>query len=148
MQAGLTPLPREGSKVYTEDGTQVKGKSTTTYSKQYLDQQDSQGIVGSATLIGPDFRRNIRVIPGDFEQIRTGVFGENAVDYSLSTVNKIQRVGLGDPGLRSRDRSNLYVSDKRSIDKVSNFPLYKDSSAASSVGDTRDFIRFRFEVLR
>jgi hypothetical protein len=140
----ITP---EKSKVYREDGTQVKGKSTTTYSKQYLDQQDSQGIVGSATLIGPDFRRNIRVIPGDFEQIRTGVFGENAVDYSLSTVNKIQRVGLGDPGLRSRDRSNLYVSDKRSIDKVSNFPLYKDSSAASSVGDTRDFIRFRFEVL-
>ena len=140
----ITP---EKSKVYTEGGTQVKGKSTTTYSRQYLDQQDSQGIVGSATAIGPDFRRNITVIPGNVEQKQTGVFGENAVDYSLSTVNKIQRVGLGDPGRRSRDRSNLYATDFQSLDKVAMLPLYESDRVLPETSYSRDFIRFRFEVL-
>ena len=141
-------LTSKGSKVYTEGGTQVKGKSTTTYTLTQLNEQNSVGSPGdiptNTGLITKDFRGNI---PIKIENKNIGVFGENAVDYSSAAVNKIQRVGLGDPGLRSRDRSNLYVSDERSIDKVSNFPLYKDSSVASAVGDTRDFIRFRFEVI-
>jgi len=96
----------------------------------------------------PDFRGRLTITPENkVDLARVGVFGENTVDYSSAAVNKIQRVGLGDPGRRNRDRSNLYVPDPESMDLVSNFPLYKNSSVASAVGDTRDFIRFRFEVL-
>ena len=140
----ITP---EKSKVYTEDGTQVKGKSTTTYSKQYLDQQDSQGIVGSATAIGPDFRRNITVIPGNVEQKQTGLFGEKATrDYTDRLVNKITRVGIGDPGKKSRDRSHLYKTDFDTVDKINALPLYK-GGVADLKSHSRDFIRFRFEVI-
>ena len=76
----------------------------------------------------------------------TGVFGENTVDYTLDKVNKITRVGLGDPGRRARNRSILYRGDFESVDKVAAMPLYKGSIAAED-GYTRDFIRFRFEVL-
>lgn len=125
---------------------QSLNKKVFTYTQDQL--QAYKGISElPSNLITTDFRRKIKVIEGNPHQKSTGVFEKNAVDYSSAAVNKIQRVGLGDPGLRSRDRSNLYVSDERSIDKVSNFPLYKNSSVASAVGDTRDFIRFRFEVL-
>ena len=75
-----------------------------------------------------------------------GVFGENTVDYTSDKVNKITRVGLGDPGRRARNRSILYRGDFESVDKVAAMPLYKGSIAAED-GYTRDFIRFRFEVL-
>jgi hypothetical protein len=141
-------LTSEGSKVYTENGTQVKGTSTTTYSKEYLDAQDSQGIAGSSSGIGPDFRRNIEVILGDEEQKRTGPFGTlNTRDYTSIKVNKIQRVGLGDPGKRSRNRSNPYITDAGTVDKVGVLPLYTDSNVTGLKSHSRDFIRFRFEVL-
>lgn len=141
-------LTSEGSKVYGEKGKQVKGASTITYSKEYLDAQDSQGVVGSSSGIGPDFRSNIKVIPGDEEQKRTGPFGTlNTRDYTSITVNKIQRVGLGDPGKRSRDRSNVYNVDYDTVDKVSALPLYTDTNVAELTSHSRDFIRFRFEVL-
>lgn len=131
-------------------GSAITNSGLSTYTLKQLNEQKSVGSPdlkerpANTGLITKDFRGNI---PIKTENKNIGVFGENAVDYSSAAVNKIQRVGLGDPGRRSRDRSNLYVSDEGSIDKVSNFPLYKNSSVASSVGDTRDFIRFRFEVL-
>jgi hypothetical protein len=128
-------------------GSAITNKGDSTYTLKQLNEQKS--------VWSPDGPKNLGLITGDFrgnipyktENASIGVFEKNVVDYSSITVNKIQRVGLGDPGRRARDRSNLYISDPQSIDKVSNFPLYKNSSVASEVGDTRDFIRFRFEVL-
>tara|TARA_R110000764_G_scaffold53414_4_gene116374 strand:+ start:713 stop:2533 length:1821 start_codon:yes stop_codon:yes gene_type:complete len=98
---------------------------------------------GYKKTILPDFRSNIAATTANRT---TGIFGENAVDYSSAKVNKITRVGLGDPGRRARNRSNLYRGDFESVDKVAAMPLYKGSIAAEE-GYTRDFIRFRFEVL-
>ena len=111
-------------------------------------QKDFNNVVpasqnGKLPTILSDFRRSIRVVQ---ENKTTGVFGENAVNYSSVKVNKIQRVGLGDPGRRSRNRSNLYKSDLESVDKVAAMPLYRGPIAPKD-GKTRDFIRFRFEVL-
>ena len=134
------------AKVYDEKGNQVKGVSTTTYSKKQLD--NGKDDISSSTLIGKDFRSKILPIPGNQEQKQVGPFGEkNTRNYTSITVNKIQRVGLGDPGKRSRDRSNVYNVDSETIDKVSALPLYTDTNVAELTSHSRDFIRFRFEVL-
>jgi len=97
----------------------------------------------SGPTILPDFRSSIAATTVNKT---AGIFGENTVDYSSAKVNKITRVGLGDPGRRARNRSNLYRGDFESVDKVAAMPLYKGPIAAED-GYTRDFIRFRFEVL-
>ena len=145
-------LTSEGSTVYTKDGNQVKGKSITTYTLTQLNKQKSVGSPGDTPknigLITKDFRSKILPIPGNQEQKQVGPFGEkNTRNYTSIAVNKIQRVGLGDPGKRSRDRSNVYNVDSETIDKVSALPLYTDTDVAELKSHSRDFIRFRFEVL-
>jgi hypothetical protein len=134
------------AKVYDEKGNQVKGASTTTYSKKQLN-NGKEGI-STSTLIGQDFRRKIDVIPGDLKQRYTGLFGiDSTRNYTDPIVNKIQRVGLGDPGKRTRNRSNLYRTDADTVDKVGALPLYTDVNVTGLTSHSRDFIRFRFEVL-
>ena len=140
-----TNIPFAGNSVY--QGINKTDNTPFTYSQKQLESKKSvwkPDPLQNIGLITADFRRDIEKTT---ENKTTGVFDYNAVNYSSQIVNKITRVGLGDPGRRARDRSNLYISDPQSIDKVSNFPLYKNSSVASEIGDTRDFIRFRFEVI-
>jgi len=112
----------------------------TTLSRGFKPSSNNKGL----SIIMPDFRSRIPSVTGNKT---TGVFGKNAVDYSSAKVNKIQRVGLGDPGRRSRDRSNLYATDFQSLDKVAMLPLYESSKVLPETSYSRDFIRFRFEVL-
>jgi hypothetical protein len=144
--ARLSAHTPPSAKVYDEKGNQVKGASTTTYSKEQLNKGKED--ISPSTLIGKDFRSKIPPKPGTHEQKQVGPFGEkNTRNYTSITVNKIQRVGLGDPGKRSRDRSNVYNVDSETIDKVSALPLYTDTDVAELKSHSRDFIRFRFEVL-
>ena len=137
------------------DNSVYQGSATTnsglsTYTLKQLNEQKSIGspdLEGRPTntgLITKDFRGNITI---KTENKNIGVFGKNAVDYSSATVNKIQRVGIGDPGRRSRDRSNLYATDFQSLDKVAMLPLYSDVKVLPQTSYSGDFIRFRFEVL-
>ena len=118
-----------------------------TYTQRQLRNQKSKGANPTGQDIGPDFRSKIAIIPGNAEQKRTGLFGEvDTRDYLDPKVNKITRVGIGDPGKRTRNRSSLYLSDGDTIDKVAALPLYK-GGVADLTSHSRDFIRFRFEVL-
>ena len=128
-------------------GSAITNRGSSTYTLKQLYEQRSVRSPDTPTntgLITKDFRGNI---PIKTENKNIGVFGKNAVDYSLATVNKIQRVGIGDPGRRSRDRSNLYKPDFASLDKVAMLPLYSDKNVLPKTSYSRDFIRFRFEVL-
>lgn len=129
-------------------GSAITNRGSSTYTLKQLYEQRSVGSPGDTPtntgLIAKDFRGNI---PITTQNKNIGVFGKNAVDYSLATVNKIQRVGIGDPGRRSRDRSNLYKPDFASLDKVAMLPLYSDKNVLPKTSYSRDFIRFRFEVL-
>jgi len=125
---------------------QVFTQNTFTYSLDQLLQQPQRGD-DTLNLIGTDFRKNINIVEGNLIQKQVGVFGKNAVDYSDPLVNKITRVGLGDPGKKTRNRSNLYVSDIDTVDRVAAMPLYKQKNVDIETGNTRDFIRFRFEVM-
>jgi len=129
-------------------GSAITNGGSSTYTLKQLYEQDSVGSPGilpeNIGLITKDFRSKI---PVKTENKKIGVFGKNAVDYTSDVSNKILRVGLGDPGRRDRDRSNLYKSDKSSVDKVAALPLYKSSKVLPKTSYSRDFIRFRFEVL-
>jgi hypothetical protein len=87
--------------VYDEKGNQVKGASTTTYSKEQLNKGKED--ISPSTLIGKDFRSKIPPKPGthdtNYKEVLLGLLIPG--DYTSITVNKIQRVGLGDPGKRS-----------------------------------------------
>jgi hypothetical protein len=125
----------------------TEGRGVFTYTQAQLENQISRGSTPTGLDIGQDFRRNIKRIPGNAKQKHTGLFGEGATrDYLDVRVNKITRVGIGDPGKRTRDRSHLYKTDFDTIDKVAALPLYK-GSVADLKSHSRDFIRFRFEVL-
>ncbi len=125
----------------------TEGRGVFTYTQVQLENQISRGQTPTGLDIGQDFRRNIRRIPGNAKQGQTGLFGKGATrDYLDPKVNKITRVGIGDPGKRTRDRSHLYKTDFDTIDKVATLPLYR-GSVADLKSHSRDFIRFRFEVL-
>jgi hypothetical protein len=125
----------------------TEGRGVFTYTQIQLQDQISRGKTPTGLDIGQDFRRNIKRIPGNAKQRHTGLFGKGATrDYLDPKVNKITRVGIGDPGKRTRDRSHLYKTDFDTIDKVAALPLYK-GSVADLKSHSRDFIRFRFEVL-
>lgn len=144
-----TVIPFASNRVYN-------GQEKTQYSlytqNSFTYTQDQLQIYGGisdlpSNLITTDFRRNIPVITGNPNQRQTGLFGEKATrDYADVKVNKITRVGIGDPGKRTRDRSNLYNTDFDTIDKISALPLYK-GGVADLKSHSRDFIRFRFEVI-
>ena len=125
----------------------IQNRGGFTYTQGQLRNQKSKGANPTSQDIGPDFRSNIAIIPGNAEQKRTGLFGEvDTRDYLNPKVNKITRVGIGDPGKRTRNRSSLYLSDGDTVDKVAALPLYK-GGVANLTSHSRDFIRFRFEVL-
>ena len=125
----------------------TEGRGVFTYTQVQLEDQISRGQTPTGLDIGQDFRRNIKRIPGNAKQRQTGLFGKGATrDYLDPKVNKITRVGIGDPGKRTRDRSHLYKTDFDTIDKVAALPLY-EGSVANLKSHSRDFIRFRFEVL-
>ena len=133
------------NRVYGVSNTE--GRGIFTYTQEQLQSQISKGKANSGIDIGQDFRSNIAIIPGNAKQKHTGLFGKGSTrDYESEFINKITRVGIGDPGKRTRNRSSLYISDPSTIDKVAALPLYK-GSVADLKSHSRDFIRFRFEVL-
>lgn len=132
-------------------GLAITNSGISTYTLKQLNEQESARspvIPDNIGLITKDFRSKILPIPGNQEQKQVGPFGEtNTRDYTSSTINKIKRVGIGDPGKKSRDRSNVYNIDFDTVDKVAALPLYTDTNVAALKSHSRDFIRFRFEVL-
>ena len=144
-----TVVPFASNRVYDGRGKTQFGlldQNVFTYTQ---DQLQAYGGISDlpSNLITTDFRRNIPVLKGNQYQKSTGVFGEKATrDYLDVKVNKITRVGIGDPGKRTRNRSTLYATDFDTVDKISALPLYK-GAVADLKSHSRDFIRFRFEVV-
>lgn len=121
-----------------------------TFTSSQLQQEKRLINLGSEEKLSdirPDFRSKIPESLIFSDQQTVGLFGEKATrDYTNLKVNKITRVGIGDPGKRTRDRSSLYNRDFDTIDKISALPLYK-GKVADLKSHSRDFIRFRFEVI-
>ena len=125
------------------------GKGAFTFTQKQLVDQEPIGKGGSTSLTNiSDFRQKIRKtfteIKDQAIQDQQGLF---AFDYTAPTINREQRVGLGNPGKRTRDRSKLTSYDNDTIDRINILPLYVDRAVLDPDNLTRDMVKFRFEVI-
>lgn len=153
-----TTFLNNGNNIYllTADSNTIRtspsnttGKGAYTFTQQQLLTRTPIGKGGSTSLTNiPDFRRTIRET---FTEIKDqGIQDQQGLvffDYPNSKINREQRVGLGNPGKRTRDRSKLTSYDNDTIDRINILPLYVDRAVLDPDNLTRDMVKFRFEVI-
>ena len=125
------------------------GTGTYTFTQQQLLTRVPIGKGGSTSLGSiSDFRKTIKEA---FKEIKDqGIQNQQGLvffDYPNSKINREQRVGLGNPGKRTRDRSRLTSYDNDTVDKINMLPLYVDRAVLDPDTLTRDMVKFRFEVI-
>jgi hypothetical protein len=120
------------------------GTGTYTFTQQQLVARTPIGKAGNTSLGSiADFRQEIVKANKDIPT----QLGLIAFDYQSNTVNREQRVGLGNPGKRTRNRSKLTAYDNETVDRINILPLYADRAVLDPVNLTRDLVKFRFEVI-
>jgi hypothetical protein len=120
-----------------------------TYTQSQLRDQNVIGFDGDTSLSTiEDFRKKIsdsNTTPADKrKQAQQGLI---YFDYRSNKVNREQRVGLGNPGKRTGDRSKLtnYIVD--TVDRINILPAYYSDIVADGNTLTRDLVKFRFEII-
>jgi len=68
-----------------------------------------------------------------------------AFDYNSTTVNKENRVGLGNPGKISRSRISYFDNDPETVDKINALPV--SLTPLDGVEENRDLIQLEFQVI-
>jgi len=119
----------------------LEGNTTYLGNTQKYSQLLKNSIAGLDPIL-QDFRQN------------TAVPNPLGLDYNNAKVNIASRIGVGNPGAR-KDRSSINTVFKEGQDKVNMIPLYTDATnpfetsayGAKGTGDTRDLIKFAFEVI-
>jgi hypothetical protein len=121
-------------------------KGAYTFTQQELVARTAIGAVGNTSLGSiTDFRKEIidnnKEIPPQL-----GLF---AFNYTSNRINREQRVGLGNPGKRTRDRDRTKLAsyDNDTVDRINMLPLYYDDIVLDPDVLTRDLVKFRFEVI-
>jgi len=138
--------------VYTQGNTfpETNKQKTTdlgvyTFTQNQLINKNPIGDDGSTSLSNiTDFRQTILdntiANPGADNNLYS-------FNYKNNRVNREQRVGLGNPGKRTRDRVRLNSYDNSTVDRINILPLYKSTTVADPDVLTRDLVKFRFEVI-
>lgn len=91
-----------------------------------------------------------KAVPSDFRKDIIGApdkIGIYSFDYQNARVNRMKRIGDGNPGKRTRNRSRLNIYDNDTVDRINMIPLYKDRIVLDPDVLTRDLVKFRFEVI-
>jgi len=120
--------------------TTEKGAFTFTQ----LQLKDQESFIKLGKSIPQDFRRTIVQDPANKIPANLGLF---AFNYQSATINREQRVGLGNPGKRNRIRAKLTEYDNDTVDRINMLPLYYDDIVLDPDVLTRDLVKFRFEVI-
>jgi hypothetical protein len=92
----------------------------------------------------PDFRKKLIDNKADYEGADKIL---SYTDYTNRLINKETRIGLGNPGKRTRNRTKLTSYDNDTVDRINMIPLYRDDIVLDPEYGTRDLIKFRFEVI-
>ena len=91
-----------------------------------------------------------KAVPSDFRKDIIGApdkIGIYSFDYQNARVNRMKRIGDGNPGKRTRNRSRLNIYDNDTVDRINMIPLYRDRIVLDPDVLTRDLVKFRFEVI-
>jgi hypothetical protein len=95
-----------------------------------------------------DFREEIRATyTQPVDKVKQDQQGLIFFDYTSAKVNREQRIGLGNPGKRTRDRSKLATYDNDTVDRINMLPPYYSDVVADPGTLTRDLVKFRFEII-
>ena len=83
----------------------------------------------------------------DYRQIKDflGINRTYSFNYSDATINKEQRVGLGNPGKKSRLRISYSVDDPDTVDKINKLDV--SEKPLDGIEENRDLIQLEFQVI-
>ena len=112
-----------------------------TFRQRDYENADVKGKGGSTSV--QDFRKQIIEDKTQVDASKKLLY----TDYTNRLINKETRVGLGNPGKRTRNRSKLISYDEDTVDRINMIPLYYDNIVLDPLYGTRDLIKFRFEVI-
>ena len=74
-----------------------------------------------------------------------GIKNTYSFDYNDETINKEQRVGLGNPGKRTRLRTSYTVDDPDTVDQINKLDVKKEP--LDGIRENRDLIQLEFQVI-
>ena len=74
-----------------------------------------------------------------------GIKNTYSFDYNDETINKEKRVGLGNPGKKSRLRTSYTVDDPDTVDKINKLDVSKEP--LDGIKENRDLIQLEFQVI-
>lgn len=118
-----------------------------TFTQPQLISQTPISAGGDTSFVAiKDFRKRIResntTANDKLVQDQQGLL---YTDYE--NFNRETRVGLGNPGKRTRNRGKLNSYDNDTVDRINMLPLYVDRAVLDPYNLTRDLVKFRFEVI-
>jgi hypothetical protein len=106
----------------------------------------SSGNTSLGTIF--DFREQVRATyTQNAEKEKQDQLGIIYFDYTSPKVNREQRIGLGNPGKRTRNRGKLSSYDNDTVDRINILPPYYSNVVADPDTLTRDLVKFRFEII-
>lgn len=97
-----------------------------------------------------------KLIKPDFRKIINNEFKGKLPSSDYERFNMESRIGIGNPGKISRDRSKIDIIDVGTEDQINMIPLFKEEINENDGGSvtiagkkysTRDLIKFRFEAV-
>lgn len=120
-----------------------------TYTQPQLLSQNVIGANASTNLSNiQDFRKKIRETnTQQTDKVKQDQEGLIYFDYTSAKVNREQRIGLGNPGRRDRNRSKLSNYTNDALDRINVLPAYYSDIVADADTLTRDLVKFRFEII-
>lgn len=140
---------RLGNTFPEENVNNTTNKGVYTFNQVLIGQQTAIGQYGSTDLTSiTDFRKKVR--EAYTQALDTQIQEQTGIiffDYTSNVINREQRVGLGNPGKRTRNRGKLSNYDNATVDMLNMVPLYYDDTVLDPSGLTRDLVKFRFEVV-
>ena len=74
-----------------------------------------------------------------------GIRNTYSFDYNDETINKEKRVGLGNPGKKSRLRTSYTVDDPDTVDKINKLDV--SEKPLDGINENRDLIQLEFQVI-
>lgn len=95
-----------------------------------------------------DFREQVRATyTQNAEKEKQDQLGIIYFNYQSPKVNREERIGLGNPGKRTRNRGKLTNYDNSTVDRINILPPYYSDIVADPDTLTRDLVKFRFEII-
>lgn len=118
--------------------------STSTTNKDVTGEYDGKVSTLESGKQIQDFRSTDSV-----NRFNGGISNTYSFNYNSTDINKEARVGLGNPGKITRNRSFYNISDPDTVDKINKLDVASGSLDGTNVneGGNRDLIQLEFQII-